>query len=398
MTMTVSKFLTNNRGNVAIFFSLALLPIIMAGGVAVDYIRAGRIKGDLQKATDTAALAIAAQSGGIDQAAAKKIGEQYLNANFSDDEKSLDSINIERKTGSVLVQATANVRTSMLGVFRIYSVPVSAEATGAWGTDKIEIALALDNTGSMGSKGKLPALKSAVKNLLSTLEASATQPDTFRVAVVPFATQVNVGASNRDASWLYMDGVLPESFAGCVADRDQPEDTKNNKPARDKSRNPLNFPAVPCLSNVAPAQALTSDYAALRTTVDSMVASGNTNVTIGLNWAHLALTPDSPLPGAQPFNTKGVIKIAILLTDGDNTQNRWTNKTSDIDKRTEKACDEVKSSGVRLYTIRVIDGNASLLKKCATSPAHFYEVKDASELDPVFKSLAREITAVRLSK
>ena len=396
--MWSSSFHVNTRGNIAVIFSLALLPIMMSLGVATDYIRAAQVQGELQKAVNSAALAVAAQRGARDQAAAQKISEQFLGANFNDEERTLGKVAVARNRDSVTVEATALVKTTILDMFRIHNIPVGATAQGAWSTDKIEVALALDNTGSMGSKGKLPALKNAVKSLLSTLESSGAETDAFKVAIIPFATQVNVGSANRDAAWLYMDGILPEIFGGCVADRDQPEDTKNTMPAKDKSRSSLNYPGVPCLTGVSRMQPLTSDFVALRNSVDSMVASGNTNVTIGLNWAHMALTPDGPLPGALPFNTKDVIKIVILLTDGENTQNRWTSKTNDIDKQTEKACDEVKASGVRVYSIRVIDGNASLLKKCATSKSHFFEVRDADELEPVFKSLAKEISAVRIAK
>ena len=59
---------------------------------------------------------------------------------------------------------------------------------------------------------------------------------------------------------------------------------------------------------------------------------------------------EGPLPGAKAYGT-GIVKIVILLTDGDNTQNRWTTSSPEIDARTELACTQVKQSGVRLYTI-----------------------------------------------
>ena len=88
----------------------------------------------------------------------------------------------------------------------------------------------------------------------------------------------------------------------------------------------------------------------------------------------------------------------LLLTDGDNTENRFTTNGSEIDARTSLACTGVKNAGISLYTIRVIDGDATLLKNCATRPDMYYDVKKASELSPVVKAIASEISAGRLTQ
>jgi hypothetical protein len=88
----------------------------------------------------------------------------------------------------------------------------------------------------------------------------------------------------------------------------------------------------------------------------------------------------------------------ILLTDGDNTENLFTTTGSQIDARTKLACTNIKADGISLYTIRVIDGNATLLKNCASAPEMYYDVKNASQLSPVFKAIANEISAVRLTQ
>jgi hypothetical protein len=56
----------------------------------------------------------------------------------------------------------------------------------------------------------------------------------------------------------------------------------------------------------------------------------------------------------------------------------------------------LETSGVS--TVRVIEGNASLLKACATSPAYYLEVQQASQLNAVFKSIADSLATMRISK
>ena len=45
-------------------------------------------------------------------------------------------------------------------------------------------------------------LKTAAHNLLTTLQAAAKKPDDVKVAIVPFATDVNAGTANVSASWI----------------------------------------------------------------------------------------------------------------------------------------------------------------------------------------------------
>src|SRR5690606_39208736 len=71
-----------------------------------------------------------------------------------------------------------------------------------WGIKRLELALALDNTGSMSSSNKMTELKKATKSLLDTLYKAAKKNDDIKVSIVPFATAVNVGTTNVNATWL----------------------------------------------------------------------------------------------------------------------------------------------------------------------------------------------------
>ena len=48
--------------------------------------------------------------------------------------------------------------------------------------------------------------------------------------------------------------------------------------------------------------------------------------------------------------------------------------------------------------MRVIQGNASLLKGCASNPNMYYEVSQASQLNSVFNSIAQKLANLRISK
>ena len=142
---------------------------------------------------------------------------------------------------------------------------------------------------------------------------------------------------------------------------------------------------------------LTDSWDALNAMVDTMTPSGMTNVTIGMAWGWHALTQKEPFTQAQAVKPD-VDKVMILLTDGLNTQNRFTSVPSQIDARTAAVCDNIKTANIKLYTVRVIEGNVDLLKGCATGDNMFFDVQLASELKGVFASIAASLSGARLAK
>jgi hypothetical protein len=112
-------------------------------------------------------------------------------------------------------------------------------------------------------------------------------------------------------------------------------------------------------------------------------------------WAWQTLSPVAPMSAPEPIDLD---KVIVLLTDGENTQNRFTSSTSSIDSRTEKVCTNAKAANIKVYTVRVIDGNATLLRGCATKPEMFYDVDDASELNSVFASIAQNLANLRIAR
>ena len=104
-----------------------------------------------------------------------------------------------------------------------------------------------------------------------------------------------------------------------------------------------------------------------------------------------------PLPEAAAPASE-IDKVIILLTDGDNTENRWSSSRAQIDARTKKVCDNVKAANIKLYTVRVIQGNASLLQACASKSDMYFNVQNATQLDGVFSAISKNLANLRISK
>ena len=203
----------------------------------------------MQAAADAAALAAARDAPGLSRGQLIKRAKAVFAANFSVKGVTLGAITVHKTDRAVRVAATSSIKTSVMGIVRVDTIDIGATAEAAWGRNKLEIALVLDNTGSMGESGKMPALKSAVRDFLTALERYAYQRDAVKVSIVPFDTQVNIGTAYVDANWLTFDADLPRDqrveardWRGCVSDRNMPYDTRDDGTSSRDAR----YPAAKC--------------------------------------------------------------------------------------------------------------------------------------------------------
>jgi Flp pilus assembly protein TadG len=398
---TITRFRDDCRGATAVLFGVLLLPIMLSAGAALDYLRASKVRTAMQVAVDAAALAAARDAPGLTDAQVTERARSIFAADFHEPTATVGALTVQKNDKTVRVAASGSVATTIMGIVHVDTIEIGASAQVAWGRQKIELALVLDNTGSMAEAGKMPALKTAVRDFLNVLENYAYDRDAVKIAIVPFDTQVNVGTGFAGASWLTFDADLPRElrtdrahWRGCVSDRSMPYDTQDGGQSSADAR----YPAARCSdSSLQELRPLTNDFGPLRRTVEGMQPSGLTNITIGVMWGLDALTPGGALGGGVAMGTPGVEKIMVVLTDGDNTRNRFTGRVGDIDARTRLACKTAKDAAIKVHTIRVIEGNANLLRECASEPGNYHEVSRASDLDAVFRQIASDITKLRLT-
>jgi hypothetical protein len=102
-------------------------------------------------------------------------------------------------------------------------------------------------------------------------------------------------------------------------------------------------------------------------------------------------------------------QIIILLTDGLNTQDRWygngsslgTSDDAKIDAREQLTCNNIKASGITLYTIQVNTGGdptSTLLQNCASSSDKFYLLTQANQITATFNEIGTNLTKLRVAK
>lgn len=151
------RFVHDTRGNVAIIFSLSLVPVMVLVGAAVDYSYASMTRTKLNAIADVTALYAVSQtsmasSAGTTQNNAKKY---FFGKQSEISRASLKSLDVTVTDGSngrtALVEYEANVSAAFLGLIGMNTVLVGGSATAVSGlATYMDFYLVLDNTPSMG--------------------------------------------------------------------------------------------------------------------------------------------------------------------------------------------------------------------------------------------------------
>jgi len=182
----IRRFGSDRRGNIAVIFALACIPLISAVGCAVDYSTATRIRAKLQAAADSAAVASISQKSPGYVAAAAMTGNGSVTAGVNDAYNVFDAnmtsatgyTNLSRtstvtKTGILLAsnfQFSADVPVTFMKVVGYQTITVTGSSTSNSSLPPyLDFYLMLDVSESMG----LPSTNAEQTRL------AAINPDMF---------------------------------------------------------------------------------------------------------------------------------------------------------------------------------------------------------------------------
>ncbi|WP_417467526.1 pilus assembly protein TadG-related protein [Maricaulis sp.] len=482
----------DTRGNVALMFSLLLLPLMVLTGGSVDLNQALNARTRLAQALDAAALAVGVQTS-LSEAEAAEFALGFITANYPAGEiGEIGEVHVALDTANdvVTVGAEARVTTHVLNLIGINAITVHWESEVQRARRRLELAMVLDNTGSMGGS-KISSLRSAAR-LLTDILFEGADPDRLKIGLVPFASTVNVGTGYARAWWLdptalsplhsenfipaanrwdVFDSISNRSWIGCVEARAIPHDVEDTPPdnaapetlflpyfapdesnygsypnsymsdqmsgpdQRARMRNTPKYAGASVSSGDGPgwgctARAitpLTGSQTSINAGIADMIASGTTNIPIGISWGIRVLSPGEPFTQGVAWDEEDTIKAMVVLTDGENYLNgRGNSNYSDysgygymrdgrlgittssdsairnaLDDRTAAACDHAKALGIRVYTITFQVNSSStrnMMQACATHPGLYFDSPSADALRDAFEMIAGDLSNLRLSR
>lgn len=194
----------DERGAAAMIFALALVLLAPLTLGVFDIYIASNQRQKLQDALDAAAL-YAARSAAQSDKDINEVGQRALKANLqSFTGSALITSNFKLDGAKVVGTAEMTPLALATGFFQHGNVTATSEVLRAM--DRLEVALVLDNTGSMGGT-KLSTLKTSAKDLIDKLEAAgnrSTADDPIKISLVPFSSTIrvaeNVSVKNYNTS------------------------------------------------------------------------------------------------------------------------------------------------------------------------------------------------------
>lgn len=226
----IGNFRRDRRGNYFLMTAITIVPLMGGLALSVDYGELLRQKHETLNALDAAGLAAAQQIvAGASDDDVKAYAKTFFETNLARIDPANTALTVtlpNNNAGGGTLKLCAGL------TFHPYFLPAASLLIGGTASDTtftecselrlkntLEVALVLDNSGSMSDLGsgtgekRIDLLKSAAKQLVDTLALQAqqmkqiTKPVQF--SLVPFAASVNVGPTHDQDSWMDQDGISP---------------------------------------------------------------------------------------------------------------------------------------------------------------------------------------------
>lgn len=210
----------------AIMFGLIAIVLVATAGAVVDYVTLQQTRSRAQIALDAAALALQPEifKPNYNKANIEKLAQALMIERIGNTDVSarVTGSVIDVDNGSLLLRADMTVPTTFVRLVGVNSLTAAILSEATRKKLELEIAMVLDNSGSMKDFNRMTSLKEAATcatNILffdrvnddttCTPASGAKQLDNVKIGIVPFTTYVNVGANNASKPWIDNVGTLP---------------------------------------------------------------------------------------------------------------------------------------------------------------------------------------------
>jgi Flp pilus assembly protein TadG len=400
------RFAFDQKGTFTVMAGLTAVPLMLAAGVAIDFVRFNSAQTHVQAALDAATLAGAAAKK-VTDAKRIEIAVASFKQNMANGPATKMTADPKFKTVDDKFVADVDVRVPM-ALMHIAGIDVlngvSHAEVNILTDKKAEIALVLDYSWSMtetvGGKVKYIAMKEAANKMIDDLAKS--DADKVKFGLVPFSHHVYTTLP----SGMVLGGT-GATWTGCTQDRQYPYNTGTSAPTSDPATkwNQVIAPGgaggtcAPYVKNKLAMADLSKDFAGIKGKLDAMRPYSNTHIALGVEFGYHMLTPEAPFVSGASFADKDTKKFIVVLTDGKQTEPAFgeggSRKKEDGEANLEQLCKNAKADGITIMTMALDlndSGTRKRLQKCATDPGRdFFVVDDPNGLSSAFEAVRTAI-------
>lgn len=377
----IAKFAKQEDGTFTIFVLFVILSMLCATGTGTDLMNFERDRANLQATLDRAVLAAADLDQTLP--AKQIVESYMEKAGFDKNPPNVEVIEaVGSRTVIATAETTVRTNFMRLAGINTLTARVASTAEESIGSVEISLVLDVSGSMGRDSadpdKTKIAVLRESAKEFVSLMlkkpgNTTVTTGGTVSISIIPYATQVNAGApildqfTNVSSEHNYShclnfnssDFLTPVLNKSANYNRTAPFDAITERLQSSSNA----WPTCPTRAG-ASITAVTDNITTLHDQIDLLTAKGNTSIDIGMKWGTALLDPsfqtivaklseDGLVPvrfnnrpaaypseeassdeepaeaiapedvdsgeGLEPPSDDDVLKIIIVMTDGQNT-------------------------------------------------------------------------------
>lgn len=452
MLNKLNTWADNREGNVAIIMGIAIVPILVLVGIAIDLQNTNTSRSFIQYSIDNAVIAGARE---MQAGASEEEITAYINKFVDGVVKAKNyaitckPVEVTYTNGKQNIDATIKCaqETTLTALIGYQHLDFTVTSGSTYGIGNVDVSMVFDVSGSMGWSGKMGALKDAAQDAVDILLPTGASEDMgdVRIAMVSYSYMMDAGdyftkvtnenptrtyyhsdtgwhkvctkydkkGKCKKSGWEYGTQTISKTVTNtCVKERIGTEAFTDADPGPNAWIEPAEaiydqddeeWDVETC--NPIPPLPLTDNRSSLKSYIDDLYASGGTAGHIGIAWGWYALAPtwnsiwpsaSKPLDYEEPDSAKAM----ILMTDGDflNWYNPDEGNGNSFDQ-SKILCDNIKAQGVRIYTVafQAPTKGKQILEYCASGTEYAFTPDSANELKDAYTKIASSISDLRIS-
>lgn len=436
MLNKLTTWIENREGNVAIILAIAIIPILVLVGIAIDLQNTNTSRSFMQYTIDNAVIAGSREmQAGKSQADIQTYINNFVEGVVKDKSYSMSckppEVTFTKGTQDIDVTVKCSQKTTLTELIGYQYLDFTVTSGSTYGIGSVDVAFVFDVSGSMGTS-KMKALKDAAYDAVDVLLPKNPDGDLgdVRLGMAAYSTMADAGdyfeaVTGQKPKRTYTETVCTKTKKnGSCKTWGTESKTVNNTCVRERTGSEAFTDAAPGAGawieaadatyssyydswtvqscNPQPPLPLTDNRDDLYNYIDDLYASGNTAGHIGVAWGWYLIAPDwssiwpvdsKPLAYDEPDSAKAM----IVMTDGEfNTE--YTSGQGDSFAQAKKLCDTIKEQGVRIYTVafQAPKAGKDVLEYCATSGDYAFTPDSADELKDAYTKIAQSISDLRI--
>ena len=418
-TLKTQRRLSQNlKAHVSVILAIAIIPIAIVAGFAIDFQMVTTKKTKAQYTLDAAIIAGTRkmQNSGTPQEVTLLV-RQYFTAAMQSNEGLLvcEAPDVVINGQDISASTICSQATTLSAIAGVNEMKFKVYSASTFGIGMIDVVFVFDVSGSMIGSRMTSLKEAAVVAIDQLIPANPAEghEDDIRIAMVSYNNSLNAGdlfevatGESPSQTYSYYHYYYRRYFnipyhTTCVFQRTGSEKYTDALPGSGQYVTAAEYWDRNDCRNSEPVP-LTNDNEVLVDYINDLDPSGGTAGHLGVAWGWYMISPEwsSILPAApREYDAPDTAKAMILMTDG-SFNATISNSQGSSTWQAQKLCDNIKDKGVIIYSVafQAPSSGQAVLEYCSSGPEYFFSPENGQQLTQSYQAIATSISDLRLTQ